>query len=661
MNKKASGETPNVSAESLLWIIAALCLVIAPHIPRLPPWVSISFGVLALWRYLVVRGTLRQLPSAMFCISVAFLLMIGILVTYRTLFGRDAGVALLAGLIGLKLIEMRSLREAMLLVFLGYFLIITNFLYSQTIPMAAYLIAVMLVMTAALISLSDNSGILSIKRRMRLSAVLLLQALPLVAVLFLLFPRVEGPLWKLPGDAHAGMAGLSSSMSPGSISQLIRSNAVAFRVKFSGVIPPPELRYWRGPVLWASDGYTWTSGILPEYTKPALETYGDPINYTVTQEPHNQPWLFALDLPEKAPEDLGWSTADYQLRAKEALRKRTRFQIRSYSSYRARTFTLRQSRYAVRLPQGKHPRARALAAKWRRESPDPKTFVQRVLQHFHTEAFVYTLQPPLLPDDPVDEFLFDTRKGFCGHYATAFTVLMRAAGIPARVVTGYQGGEINSLDGYMAVRQSDAHAWSEVWLAKNGWVRFDPTAVVAPSRVEQGIDTAIPERLTAFGFKMARDSSMFKMFRQLRNAWDALGNRWNQWVLGYGPARQRELLAFLGLERFGYQGMAVALTAILGALLLGTAAWMFFVHRPLQKQEPAQRLYQRFCTKLARGGLIRLAGEGPLHFADRVIAQRPELTRQVRMILRLYMDIRYRERSKRLLKPFARAIKRFAP
>ncbi len=641
--------------------MTTLILVVLPHIFHLAWWILPAFFALLLWRYLMTRRQWR-LPGLRLQFSFALLALLGMSLSYGTWFGRDASVALLVVLCGLKLLEMNSRRDALLLCFLSYFLIITNFLYSQSIPTALYMGMVMLVATATLISLSDDNNRLSTRQRLRLSGTLLAQALPLMVVLFILFPRVVGPFWSLPKDAHSGITGLSDSLSLGNVSQLSLSDEVAFRVKFDGDIPPSSQRYWRGPVLWWTNGRDWKSGFQQNKAVGQINLHatGQPFDYTVTLEPHNKRWLFALELPTQAP-SYGKMTPDYQMLANFPVQQRIRYQLRSYTDYRADILTLSQYRLALRLPKGKHPRTRALAEQWLQENPHPETIVQRTIQHFNQEPFTYTYTPPLLLDDPVDEFLFETQQGFCEHYAVAFTVLMRAAGIPARVVTGYLGGSVNPIGNYLIVRQRDAHAWSEIWLQDKGWVRIDPTNAVAPERVEQGIETALPTEFNPLGLEVNwdKDSTVVKIWQQLRNRWDAINNGWNQWVLGYDPARQKQLLSRLGLKGMDWYGMTITLTVVIAVFLLCYAAWMFL--RPqLVVRDPVQQIYLRFCKKLARHGLHRLPHEGPLMFAARSCAARPDLAVPIQQIVELYVQTRYRSQLQ-TLPQLRMAVRHFRP
>jgi transglutaminase-like putative cysteine protease len=473
---RANPETRHwlLTQERTLWISGCLALVMIPHVARIPLWVLASFACFAGWRVThAIRGV--PLPSRWLVIAMSVAMLAGVYADYGTLFGRDTGVALLVVLTGMKLMESRGLRDAYVLSALGYFLVITNFLYSQSIFTGIYMLVVVLLMTATLIVFSTESGELDARARLRMAAGMLIQATPIMLVLFFLFPRLPGPLWSLPRDAHGAISGLSESMSPGLISRLSLSDAVAFRVTFQSRAPLPNQLYWRGPVMWHTDGRKWTSGNpARSWRAQYVELRGDPVDYTITIEPHQQSRLFALEVPTTIPRG-AQMTQDFQLRTPKPVRVRRRYEVRSYPEARLTRVSIDEQSAALALPPGMHPRARELAEGWRQELQDDGAIVARALAYFRQQPFVYTLTPPLLERDSVDEFLFDTRSGFCENYASSFAVLMRAAGIPARIVTGYQGGELNPLGDYMIVRQRDAHAWTEVWLAESGWVRVDPT------------------------------------------------------------------------------------------------------------------------------------------------------------------------------------------
>jgi protein-glutamine gamma-glutamyltransferase len=626
--------TAPLGLRDTLWLTAALTLVAAPHAERLPWWVTALAVMLALWR--IYLGRMRaELPPKWLLFAVVAGATAGIYLTYRTIFGRDAGVALLIVMLALKLLETRAHRDGMLLIFLGYFLIVTNFLYSQTIPTAVYMLACVWVLTTAMIALNYTSPPRGYQNQLRTAGVLLAQSVPLMLVLFLFFPRVPGPLWGLPHDAHSAVTGLSDTMSPGSISELTLSDAVAFRVEFKSAIPAPQYMYWRGPVMWDLHGSTWNVGRY-SFGAPGYRALSAPVEYAVTLEPHNKPWLFALDLPGGAPQQARMSS-DVQLLSNRPVTSRRRYDMVSYLKVLHGVDEHPSALHrALLLPPASNPRTVEFARALRRKHADDRTLVREVLAMFRNENFIYTLSPPPLGNHPADDFLFETRSGFCEYYASAFAVLMRAAGIPARIVTGYLGGEINPIGNYLIVRQSDAHAWTEVWLRDEGWVRIDPTAAVSPARVERGIAAAVPrtDRLPL----LARGD--YPWLRHLRLTWDSLANRWNQLVLGYNPERQRQFLSHVGIDDATWRAMALVLVAATALITLAFALLML-LRLKAAPGDPVKRAYLAFCRKLGNSGLPRHPAEGPSDYAARLARIRPDLAPAVAGITRTYVALRY--------------------
>jgi transglutaminase-like putative cysteine protease len=645
-----------IGLRNVVWLTAALAMVTAPHAARLPWWIVALVCALALWR-LHIGQARSALPRKWLLLTVVAGATAGIILTYRTLFGRDAGVALLIVMMGLKLMETRSRRDGMVLIFIGYFVVITNFLYSQTILTALYMLACVWVITAAMIELNHELPQRGWRPQFRTAGALLAQSVPLTLVLFLLFPRVHGPLWGLPHDAFAGVSGLSETMSPGTITQLTLSDAVAFRVEFAARPPEQRALYWRGPVMWNFDGRTWTAQpYLYHFGELRFESSGAPIEYHLTLEPHNNRWLFALDIPGVVP-PFALPTRDFQLRSRAPVNNRVRYAMTSYPGYTmGRDETPAMLPRALQLPPEANPRAARLSRQLRERYADDRSLVEAVLAMLRNEQFRYTLEPPPLGAHPVDEFLFETKSGFCEHYASAFAVLMRGAGIPARVVTGYMGGQMNPLGGYMIVRQEDAHAWTEVWLQGEGWVRVDPTAAVAPIRVESGISAAVP-RSEAVPLLGRGD---YALLQRMRFAWDSLANTWNQWVLGYGPERQRQFLSRGGIDDASWRTLALILLAATGMVV---ALLLLVTLRKLRARtdDPAQRAYLRFCAKLARRGLPRGAGEGPLDYSTRLAGLRPDLAETVAAITRSYVALRYGGAADpRLLPVLLHRVRRFS-
>ncbi|MGV3742336.1 MAG: transglutaminase TgpA family protein [Burkholderiaceae bacterium] len=616
-------------ADTLL-LLATCALVIAPHAFHIPGWSTALCGILLAWRgWITFRG--NRMPPRWILVPIAVLAIAGVYWSYRTFFGREPGVAMLVLLLALKLLEMRAKRDLFVVVFLSFFLILTQFFYSQSILSALTMFASVILVLAAQLSFQYTGIVPPLRQRLFLSGKIFILAIPLTLVLFLLFPRIQGPLWGLPSDAQSGRTGLSSTMSPGNISKLAMSEEIAFRVKFLDAPAPKQDRlYWRGPVLGEFDGRNWTP--LPSRMNQAgpvtVRPGGAPIKYQVTMEPSNQRSLFALELVRDMPQVAGnpsMLTPDLQILTKEPITQRIRYDASSSLDYVLQAGeTERSLRNWLYLPAGYNPAALEYAARLRRQVGQDGAIVNAVLRFFREEKFSYTLEPPALGRNTVDEFLFTTRAGFCEHYSSAFVVLMRAAGIPARVVTGYQGGEINAVDGFMTVRQSDAHAWAEVWLANRGWVRVDPTSAVAPARVTRNLGTAIPSRTLGGLITLDRTGSnaWLSGLRSMRHNWDALNNAWNQWVLDYSLAKQQSLLQSLGFANADWRTLALLLSGFGSLVLILTALPLV---RNRVRIAPADALYAAFCKRMAQRGFPRAPHEGPRAYRARLADAGPDM------------------------------------
>jgi protein-glutamine gamma-glutamyltransferase len=625
-----SPEVRLATTRDLVLLVASLLLVIAPHAVRAPWWLTLLTLCLYAWR---IHYSLNPapLPSRWLVLGVAAVAMLGVWMEYRTLFGRQPGILLLMLFSGLKLLETRTHRDAAAAAFLGYFLVITNFLYTQSIATALVMAAALFAITVTLVGFSAPNR--APRANTRTAALLLAHAAPAALALFLLFPRVHGPLWGLPQDAYGGMTGLSETMSPGTLSSLALSDTIAFRAEFEGESPAPALRYWRGPVLWDFDGRTWSVGtqLLVAFAPPAggRATY----RYSVVLEPHNRNWLFALETAASLPEDSRY-TDDGQLLARSLVRSRMRYDLSSVIAPRgALQEKPSQLRRALDLPQAGNPRAAALAMEWRAAARNDDEVLSRAIGFLRQGRYVYTLEPPLLGPDPVDEFLFGAKAGFCEHFASAFVFLMRAAGVPARVVTGYQGGELNPFDHIITVRQSDAHAWAEVFLPARGWVRVDPTAVAVPGRLVAGLARSVPETQQPFMLR-----PQLEWLRSLRFQWEAVAHKWNIWVLGYNPERQRDLMSYIGMRNADWRSLTATLFTVLGVMTVVLLAWSL---RRVVRPDPVQRAWRVFCAKLAAQGVARRPSEGPRDFAERAARSLPAARRAILRITALYIGVRY--------------------
>lgn len=631
-----------IEREHVFWALASLVLALIPHASRFSGWLLICFCSLASWRVLgeykiVPLPTREHLVLWLGKQFLALAAFTAIYISYQGQLGRDAGVALLTALLGLKMLELNRERDFYVTMFLAYFLVVTNFFYSQTLATATFMLGVVLVVTAGLISFNTGLGTLSVTRAMRLAAGYVAQAIPLMIVGFFLFPRIPGPLWGVEQGSSAAVTGLSNEMSIGHITELGISDEIAFRVAFDGPVPSAQDLYWRGPVMWHTDGRNWTAGRIGDGpSRYEITGDGQRYRYTVTLEPHYERWLFGLEAVTKIHPEAR-QTSDGRLLSKKRIRRRQRYALESQTEFQSTSISQMERGAALALPRGFHPETVALASRWRDESNTRREIIDRALRHFNEQTFSYTLTPKRLRKDTIDEFLFDSQEGFCEHYAAAFVTLMRAAEVPARVVTGYQGGEFNTLSDYMIIRQRDAHAWAEVYLEDQGWVRVDPTAAVAPERVSLGINRVLPQRalLPILGTDFAR----LEIFLRFGDVWDAMNYNWSQWVLGYTPKRQRQLLDDFGMEDWEYGDLIFLLTVGLAALMILIA---LFVLRSLPRRvDRISGAYALFCQKLAKIGFTRRPNEGPVDFANRVSTARSDLAKEVQEITETYTVMRY--------------------
>ena len=619
----------------LAWTMAGLGAALAPHVLRVQPWVSAFVIGACAWRLLAERRGWRM-PPAFLRGLIAAAVTGGVFVGYSTITGLDGGTALLVVMSALKLLETKSARDLTVLIFIGWFLCLASFLYAQDLPTAAWVLPTVWLLAAALLRVSRRVPGGPARRPFVATGNTLLKAAPVALVLFLFFPRVEGSFWGAP-SAERALTGLTDSMSPGDISDLTQNDVVAFRVRFAGEPPPPAQRYWRGPVLAQFDGYTWSRGEVQSFRRPAVTRRGAPVDYTVTMEPTGQQMLFALDMVDDWTRGLALQAWDFGLRTRRPVNAVIQYDARSYPDYLAgEEIALSLRNASLRLPPDRNPRAAALARGMRAEAGSDAAYIEAVLGMFRRQDYYYTLTPPGLARDSVDDFLFNTRRGFCGHFASAFTSLMRAAGIPARVVAGYQGGDWNPLGNYMIVRQSHAHAWSEVWLPGNGWRRVDPTAAVAPERVERGLEaTFAGSELLPGAFE--RDSPLLW---RVRMAWDSLNARWNDSVVQFNRAAQENLLTNIGFDDPDWRAFALALGVGLAAASGMLIAWLAFEFRP-RSTDPAAAAYRRFTARLARRGIECRTGEAPRDFAQRVRRLRPDLGLAALSITEAYLRLRY--------------------
>jgi protein-glutamine gamma-glutamyltransferase len=660
-----------IPRNALVWMILSLFTLVGPHITRIPVWVLAVYVVAAVWRIQVYQGRWsfpgRGVKGLLIVCS-----FVGIYFSFGSLLGLEPTVALLLTAFALKLIELVERKDAYVLLFLGYFICVTEFLFSQDLLVVLYSLLNVTLVTTALVALHRPGEHQFNRRTIRLAAVMLLQSIPLMLVLFFLFPRI-GPLWTVPIKSHAAKTGVSDFMKPGDISRLSQSTEVAFRAEFKQEVPPQSELYWRGLVLSRLEEGAWRS--LRYYDVPALErrpqpvdVKGEPLEYQVIMEPTRRNWLYSLRYARSSSSGV-MATGDFLLYTPMEVEDEFLYRVQSWPRAPVETVLSDWRRHTeLALPPQDNPQTLSLARGMRRRAGSDAAMVQAVLSMFNTEGYSYTLQPPLLPEqDPMDAFLFQYRRGFCEHYAYAFVVMMRAAGIPARVVAGYLGGEINPINKTIIVHQFDAHAWTEVWLEGEGWVRVDPTSAVSPERIEWGLEQA----MVGEGSFLSDSPLSLLHFRSvawlnmLRLRYDALTYRWQSWVVGFDSDQQFELLKNI----FGEVTASKFIAVLIGTwtLVLVPVAISLLRKRSTHKVRDFDKYYLIFCDRLAAAGVTRAPGEAPAQYHTRATRAIRALPEELEKITRLYTELAYgdeqlsADQKSSLLKEFKRSVRQFRP
>ncbi|WP_462321980.1 transglutaminase TgpA family protein [Halochromatium sp.] len=632
----------------------------------------------------------RLQPNRWVLVALTLLGGLVVLDSYHSVVGQHAGSALLLVMIALKRLESRTRRDLRVLVIAFGFLLVIQFLFGKSPWLAVWMLLMLVGAVALLTDLSvagrSQQRLADWRTAGRMALILTAQAAPLAFVLFLLFPRLDAPLWDLQLGDERAISGLKNWLEPGSISELIVSGEDAFRVRFDAPQDaaqdlPINAMYWRGPVLWCTNGQRWlplpalapaprptaaaaseaanrSDKTQPTDALPVRELLSEPISYTVLLEPTDQRWLFALELPTRLPER-SQLTADFQLLAEKPVTDLRLYRASSVLDYRMSRLAPAHEQAALQLPPNVTERTQALVADWQRMSETPAQVVQQALAFFSQPPFRYTLLPPRLGDNPTDEFLFETQAGFCEHYASSFVLLMRLAGIPSRIVLGYLGGEYNPLSGDYLIRQSDAHAWAEIWLEGRGWTRVDPTAAIDPARVERELRFDSLGRTAPARFRVEESSVIGQLVRNARFLADAFDSGWRHWVLGFSSQDQFRLLDRLGLGAWREYGLALLMTIAGSAVMLG---WAMALARKPRTHDPVQRCWQRFGRRLARIGLGPQHHEAPLHYRARVFKARPDLQPTVDPIVDSYIKLRYQALpTKTVQQALCRQVGRFRP
>lgn len=648
-----------IARSATIWLVTTLLLVSAPLFPVLPLTVIGILAFCVFWRYRQLQGQCGEASTLLKLLLMVFC-SISIYLEFKTLVGLAAGASVLVAACSMKLLELKAERDSWIIMLLSFFMVVTGLLFSQSILMAGYLLVVLVVVVSAMVALCDQSGRKGPGLAFRYGAMLSAQALPMMLILFLVVPRIP-PLWSVPMPEREAGTGVSDSMSPGDIARLSQSDKLAFRATFEGRVPPPEERYWRGIVMSHFDGRTWSQesraklsvrqniteeGLVRWYPAPSwykLDEDAVPeYRYDIILEPVGQPWLFSLGPVWEPIVDTG-VTRDYRLISRHPVDFRIIYRLASYTRQAdERDLPEWMARLNLRLPYDGDRKARAYGEQLSRQfDGDPVRIGNALLELFRTRSFSYTLRPPLLGANSIDEFLFSTRQGFCSHYAGAFVFVMRAAGIPARVVAGYQGGEYKPDDRVIQVRQFDAHAWAEIWVPESGWVRVDPAAAVSPERIREGLEKAVAGEgsfLSEHFFSTARFRHV-ALLNRMRLSWEKLEYQWQRRVLGYNQSSQDALFRRLFGDRDKYQTLAMILGGATALFLMVMSAALLWPGRI--KRTALEKIYGRFCRKMARRGFERYPGEGPVAYGQRIAASAPELAEVVVMFTGDYARCQY--------------------
>lgn len=638
-------------------LVAALVVGMASHVAALPLWINV--WCLGLWMWvLILHRKSWPVPPRWLQFILSGIAFAAIIVTARGRFDSDSGIGLLCLMASLKPFEIKGHRDRMITLFLAYFMVIASLFFSTSLEMTAYLFVSVIVITGLLIRVNHPGVALS--SGIRLSTTIVLQALPLALILFALFPRIQGSLWGIQIQKK-GLTGLSDTMYPGSMTELVKNNEVAFRVSFEDGAPPPQTMYWRAMVYQAYDGRKWLQR-SKSLRRSSLPDQGDVTRYELILEPHNQNWLFTLDYPASFVK--GYTLMDdYTLRSREKIATKIRYDASSF--LRDHTGPEDTVDWLSRaLPTSVNPRARDLAASLHTGHVSTQGFVDSVLAYFNTNPYYYSLSASPYVSDYIDDFLFRSRKGYCEHYASAFVFMMRSEGVPARVVGGYYGGEVNPYADYVIVRQAFAHAWAEVWMEGQGWVRVDPTTAIPQDRVEVeplgtargGADNTLAAQKGNGFFSLWAGKAVL--------AWDAVSYIWYARILGYSSEDQKSFLQRFGLSVSSVGGWlkVFAIGAILVSLLVG-AYYFRQSAKDRKKKDPVQAMYQLFLKKLARVGIEHAHHEGPRYFAEKAVAQRNDLVKDILGISRIYIMIRYggHDKDRELIKAFSHQVRHFRP
>ena len=650
---RAPDRKQEIPRKPLLWFAAALLFSVPPMFGNLVWWVPVSFLAVLIAKFRMEQRGIR-LRSTPWKLAAAAAMLGAIHFHYHTLTGLEPGLSISILLISIKILEAHTARDFHILALLGWFLSLAGLFVSQGIGAGFFAAVTFWLILTAVAQFHGGASRRGIVAPLLSSLRLLIVAVPLIAVMFFLFPRGSGPFRFELKHSMFNRTGMSDELSPGSVSALALSSDVAFRVEFpDGNVPRPSNLYWRGAILMKDEGLAWSSIHEGMARSQPENVTGVPVRQIIVAQPNNGQWLFALDWPTKPPgKDMIFNDinmlAGNVLHSTKPIYSPRRYEINSFPNNRETRLRSVERRACLQLPAVIPARASELVQSWTADGAAPRIIVARALDFFRKENFTYSITPGAYGDDALDDFLFKRRVGFCEHYAAAFGTLMRMAGIPSRVVVGYQGGQFNSLGNYLVVRQSDAHAWCEVWIADTGWERADPTSVVAPGRLDMGftgyMDMGAAAHAGAGAVGDLQTSGAWgkqPILRQLQLAWDTISYEWDAHVLNFDEETQQTFFLNLGLVDIRPLRLLGWLVLVAIFLLCLQSIWLWWQARV--STDPAKALYDRFSRRVAVLGVERVPWEGPVRFAARASEQLPAHAPRIQRITGMYTALRYSE------------------
>ena len=638
-----------------LILTLAVVLALIPQLLKLPLIFSAFVAIVLGWYGMHSFKGIR-LPGSVLKFLFFFTAIALVFTSLGLRFTQHFSITLLTIMLSMKMFEIKDQldrRNIFIVIFLGLFLSGSHFLNSQSILMILYNSMVMIIFIGLLAAYNRlPQHPFSVREILSTAGPVMLQAIPLAVVLFVFFPRISEPLWGLPVDTQISRTGLTDSMFPGQITVLVDNNEVAFRVVFHGNVPDNQNLYWRGPVISKTDGFLWTRHAQQNRKKRAdqIEYIAGETDYTITLEPHKRQWLFALDMPSSTIPD-SYLSADNQLLSRQNIRQVKRYQLTSYTKYRIPYLDEQERLINLQLPANVNPRSVALGKQWRNQFSKDNQLVEHAYNYFASQPYSYTRLPPDMLENPIDQFLFEHKEGFCEHYATAFVYLMRAAEIPARVVTGYQGIEQNEIGDYYIVRQSNAHAWAEVWLDNKGWVRIDPTAAIPPERIKADIFDRQARQLAFSNLKLpdnkiSNPGMLRKSLNFLQDNIDNIHYFWNKWIVGFDVEKQKSMLDLVGLKASLANLVSILVVFVLIVLSLLSLYWLYQSQSSIPD---SKRYYLKFLSRLERAGLQTSLSMGPLELQKRALSRFPNHTRHITAIINNYIQCQYGKNPDKLI------------